>query len=119
MPPAFYVHGNLPHHAGCYYVTAVDRSGNECPSNTVCKDNCPYYELPNVFTPNGDGSNDLFTPFPCPRFVQSVSFVVHNRWGRKSLRPLTSPCAGTAERAGARTPKPVRSFPPVIITLPR
>ncbi len=29
MPPAFYVHGNLPHYAGCYYVTAVDRSGNE------------------------------------------------------------------------------------------
>jgi hypothetical protein len=84
MPPAFYLHQNLPHYAGCYYVTAVDRSGNEsAPSNTVCKDNCPYYELPNVITPNGDGKNELLEPFPCPRFVESVSFAAYNRWGRK------------------------------------
>jgi len=84
MPPTFYIHGNLPHYAGCYYVTAVDRSGNEsAPSNIVCKDNCPYYELPNVITPNGDNKNDVLEPFPCPRFVESVSFSLYNRWGRK------------------------------------
>lgn len=84
QPPAmFYEHSGLSSFAGCYYVTAVDEDGQESvPSNTVCKDNCPYYELPNVFTPNGDGSNDVFTPFPCPRFVESVEFEVYNRWGR-------------------------------------
>ncbi len=86
-----YFDGILQSFAGCYYVTAVDRSNNESlASNTVCNDNCPYYELPNVFTPNGDNSNEVFRPFDefsgranstCPRFVESVKFIVFNRWG--------------------------------------
>jgi gliding motility-associated-like protein len=84
VPPAmFYEHGGLSSFAGCYYVTAVDEDGQESvPSNTVCKDNCPYYELPNVITPNGDGKNDELRPFDCPRFVESVHFTLYNRWGR-------------------------------------
>ncbi|MDO9551887.1 gliding motility-associated C-terminal domain-containing protein [Rhodonellum sp.] len=78
---------NLPDYKGCYYITAVDRSGNESePSNTVCVDNCPNYELPNAFTPNGDGINELFmaydNPFAkCPRFVEAVEIIIANRWG--------------------------------------
>lgn len=78
---------NLPTYKGCYYVTAVDRSGNESdPSNIVCVDNCPYYELPNAFTPNGDGTNDTFMAFDnpfskCPRFVEGVEIFIVNRWG--------------------------------------
>ena len=67
--------------AGCYLVTAVDSVGNESAfSNEVCADNCPVYELPNVFTPNGDGQNDLFGPFPY-RGVKLVDLQVFNRWG--------------------------------------
>ena len=68
--------------AGCYAVSAVDSVGNEGPiSNLVCVDNCPLYELPNTFTPNGDGQNDLFVPFPyC--FIELVEFQVYNRWGQ-------------------------------------
>jgi len=69
--------------AGCYFVTAVDLSGNESTaSDTLCVENCPYYELPNVFTPNDDGDNDRFRPFDCPLFVEQVRFRVYNRWGR-------------------------------------
>ena len=68
--------------AGCYAVSAIDSVGNESPlSNLVCVDNCPNYELPNAFTPNGDGANDLYTPFPGWRFVQSVDMQIFNRWG--------------------------------------
>jgi gliding motility-associated-like protein len=87
-----YRHDNLPSFKGCYYLTSVDRSGNEsAPTEIICRDNCPYYELPNVFTPNEDGSNDFFQAFntfdeisgqnKCPRFVRSIEIRIYNRWG--------------------------------------
>ncbi|MGA1048799.1 MAG: gliding motility-associated C-terminal domain-containing protein, partial [Minisyncoccia bacterium] len=68
--------------AGCYAISAFDFNGNESlPSSKVCIDNCPNYQLPNTFTPNGDGQNDLFTPYPfC--FIEEVNFTVYNRWGQ-------------------------------------
>ncbi len=67
--------------AGCYMVTAIDSVGNESvTSNMVCVDNCPFYELPNVFTPNGDGDNDLYIPFPY-RFVDHIDMKIYDRWG--------------------------------------
>ncbi|GAB2600691.1 T9SS type B sorting domain-containing protein [Spirosoma areae] len=83
-PTTSFDHGSLTTVAGCYYVTAVSRRGLESvPSNTVCTDACPSFVLPNVFTPNGDGKNDVFQPLRCPRFVENVVFVVYNRWGAK------------------------------------
>ncbi|MBC7775785.1 MAG: gliding motility-associated C-terminal domain-containing protein [Phycisphaerae bacterium] len=68
--------------AGCYAISAIDSVGNESRlSNLLCVDNCPNYELPNAFTPNGDGANDLYTPFPGWRFVQSIDMQIFNRWG--------------------------------------
>ena len=73
------LNGNL---AGCYAVTAVDKAGIESKlSNIVCVDNCPYYVLPNAFTPDGDQHNDLFTPFPGYRFVPKIEMKIFNRWG--------------------------------------
>ncbi|WP_370089639.1 gliding motility-associated C-terminal domain-containing protein [Ekhidna sp.] len=81
-----FTHNNLTSLAGCYIITAVDRSGNESPiSEVVCNDNCPRYVLPNVITPNNDGKNDVFRPMKgvndCNRFVESVVFKVFNRAG--------------------------------------
>ena len=49
-------------------------------SNVLCFDDCPEYELPNVFTPNGDGRNDVFQPFPY-RAVERIEMTIFNRWG--------------------------------------
>lgn len=83
-PTTTFRHTGLDSYAGCYYVTAVSRFGTEsAKSNTVCNDNCTSLRLPNVFTPNGDGKNDLFTPLSCTAFIETMTFVVYNRWGTK------------------------------------
>ncbi|MDX1683596.1 MAG: gliding motility-associated C-terminal domain-containing protein [Saprospiraceae bacterium] len=68
--------------AGCYSVTSVDSVGNESKRTDInCVENCPLYELPNTFTPNGNGQNDLFVPRR-KRFIDHVEFSVFNRWGQ-------------------------------------
>lgn len=82
-----FLHEQIPSLAGCYYVTAIDSvevngGNNESrKSNIVCVDNCPIYELPNVFTPNNDNLNDLYTPFIPYRFVTRIKINIFNRWG--------------------------------------
>ena len=67
--------------AGCYAVTAIDSFKNESAfSNIVCVDNCPNYQLPNVFSPNSDGHNDYFVPFPY-KYIQKIDLQIFNRWG--------------------------------------
>jgi hypothetical protein len=107
-----YTDRNLPSYARCYRLKAVDRSGNESKfSDEVCNDNCPTYNLPNVFTPgNDDDCNDFFSAYSdrniingvfqcgggnasneqladirklCPRFVLSVNIVIADRWGKQ------------------------------------
>jgi gliding motility-associated-like protein len=79
-----FTHQQVRSIAGCYAIRAVDIAGNESEATqTLCIDNCPYFELPNVFTPNEDGVNDTFHPFDCPLFVKKVEFRVFNRWGKE------------------------------------
>lgn len=65
---------------GCYAITAVDISGNESNITEHCTDKCAEFNLPNVFTPNQDGNNDLYIPTSVYG-VEKVDFKVYNRWG--------------------------------------
>lgn len=77
-----FLHDTLTSIAGCYAVTSVDSFGNESSfSNLICVDNCPYYELPNVFTPNGDNENDFFTPLHPYKYISDIDIKIYNRWG--------------------------------------
>ena len=81
--------------AGCWALTSLDslmpgpsgalQRNESAIGDTVCTDNCPFYFLPNVFTPNLDGRNDLYRPFPW-KFVDSVDFRAFNRWGEMVWR---------------------------------
>ena len=76
--------GNIPSAAGCYAVAAIDSSGNESPVITkLCTDNCPVYDLPNVFTPNNDSINDFFKALLPYRYVKDINIKIFNRWGEK------------------------------------
>ncbi len=42
-----------------------------------------YYELPNVFTPNGDNVNDLFTI--ALKNTKNINYHIYNRWGNEII----------------------------------
>lgn len=66
----------------CYQVIAVDGAGNESlPSVKICTDACSDYRLPNVFTPNGDGMNDIYYAYNPGEVVKMVDMKIYNRWG--------------------------------------
>jgi gliding motility-associated-like protein len=48
-------------------------------SDSACKE---YFYIPNAFTPNGDGKNDIFKP-AFAGAVTEYNFIVYNRWGQK------------------------------------
>jgi gliding motility-associated-like protein len=67
---------------GCYAVTAVDSFYNESDLSYVqCVDNCSYFELPNVFSPNGDGVNDYYSAINPLNYVKRLELKIYNRWG--------------------------------------
>ncbi|MEO6902386.1 MAG: PKD-like domain-containing protein [Bacteroidia bacterium] len=61
----------------------ADNNGN-C-ADTICKVIEAYinfiFVIPNVFTPNGDGVNDLFTI--SGKGIESLHADIYNRWGQK------------------------------------
>ncbi|MFC2152566.1 gliding motility-associated C-terminal domain-containing protein, partial [Bacteroidota bacterium] len=77
---------------GCYAVAAIDSFNNESEVSFIqCVDNCSYYKLPNVFTPNGDGINDRFIAENPLDYVKTVDMRIFNRWGElvyKTDNPL-------------------------------
>jgi gliding motility-associated-like protein len=67
---------------GEYYVRLIARSGSDCPGSVVYGPYVvvlPDLYIPNVFSPNGDGINDLFRPDYTGD--QPFSFGVYDRWG--------------------------------------
>ena len=73
---------------GIYQVMLTASTANSC-SNTTLRTitvlNAPNFEndfeIPNVFTPNADGINDLF--LIRSNNVQSFSGLIFDRWGNK------------------------------------
>jgi len=72
--------------SGCYAVTAFDLIGNESDKSLViCIDSCNFYEIPNVFTPNGDNINDRLLA-KTSGLVEKVDFKLFNRDGLMLFR---------------------------------
>lgn len=77
---------------GCFSVSALDSNGNESDiCHEICFDTdiCSRYRLPNIFTPNNDGINDLFMPYEYD-FVKSIDITIFNRWG-ETVYKTTNP----------------------------
>lgn len=88
--------------AGTYTLQVTDSNGCKVSESMVVTDStCPeYVYLPNAFTPNNDGRNDIFRPI----FAGAASefrFAVYDRWGRVMFETST-PYAGWDGTTGGR-----------------
>jgi gliding motility-associated-like protein len=66
---------------GTYYAS-VREKGCEGTDTIVVANNC-YMDIPNAFTPNGDGMNDYFFPRNLlARGLTAFKMDIYNRWGQ-------------------------------------
>jgi len=67
--------------AACYAVSAVDSFDNESAKSIVsCVDSCSFFEVPNVFTPNGDNYNDVLIARVSP-LIEKIDMKIYTRNG--------------------------------------
>lgn len=65
---------------GIYFLTASNNCGSVSDSIRITTTVCQL-QMPNAFTPNSDGRNDIFRvihPFP----VKQFHMIIYNRWGQ-------------------------------------
>lgn len=85
-----FLHLDLKFSGGCYAVQAMAPSGIVSDtSNVACQDNCVFFKLPNIFTPNGDNQNEVFRPKNSSP-IRSIHFKAFNRWGTKVFENTTT-----------------------------
>ncbi len=72
--------------AGAYTALAQNRCGQITKTVDVSFKDCScFVYIPNAFTPNGDGFNDVFKPvFDCN--LSLYEFTIFDRWGREVFR---------------------------------
>ncbi len=68
--------------AGSHYVVVSDFRGCTGSDETEVESLCPVsFSIPNAFSPNGDGINDIFKPIM--ENVVDYEISIFNRWGEK------------------------------------
>jgi|GEM_PF-3484326 len=75
--------------AGDYHYTLIVRYNGVCTiSDTVSVKVYSTHQIyvPNAFTPNGDGVNDIFQSFPIG--ARQIDLKIYNRWGEKLFESL-------------------------------
>lgn len=81
-PTADVTPGIYVRHQGMYAVTA-ELEGCTAKDTVFVKKNC-YINIPNAFTPNGDGNGDYFLPRQMlSRNVTEFEMHIYNRWGEE------------------------------------
>ena len=64
-----------------YAVTALNACGESSQTIRIPAENCCRIYLPNAFSPNGDGINDQFLPFPHSCLFSDYNLKLFSRWG--------------------------------------
>jgi gliding motility-associated-like protein len=69
--------------SGLYWVQAVNECGDMRDSINVVFHNCYQQFVPNVFSPNGDGANDVLQIYPSFDVAKINKFDIFDRWGNR------------------------------------
>lgn len=76
-----FVQDNPDSYSGCYAMKTLDTNNNiSSLGPDFCIDNCPEFELPNIFSPNDDGANDFFKAIKVKQ-VKEIDLTILDRWG--------------------------------------
>jgi len=75
-----------------YSVTIINEAGCEIEctdakvtvANLICDE--PYIFVPNTFSPNNDGVNDVLRVRVYEEFLLDLEFVIYNRWGQEVFK---------------------------------
>jgi gliding motility-associated-like protein len=77
---------------GKYSVLMQTKEGCKNIESVIMLDNYVLIKVPNAFTPNGDGLNDIFRPLVDTEKVKQYSISIYNQWGQRifgSVDPKT------------------------------
>ncbi len=76
-----YVQDNPDSYSGCYAMKTLDTNANlSALGPEFCVDNCPEFELPNIFSPNNDEANDFFKAIRVKQ-IKEIDLTILDRWG--------------------------------------
>lgn len=71
---------------GCYKVKLIAENKNSCADTVeryVCVSEDFNFYMPNCFTPNGSGLNDILVPKGTGWIARDFMFEVYDRWGKR------------------------------------
>jgi len=87
---------------GCTDANADNYDPNATVDDGSCTYPVPEVVAPNVFTPNGDGNNDIF--YLDTKNAVSIEFVILNRWGNVMFEQVFDPTLGALIGWNGTTP---------------
>ncbi|MFZ4634533.1 MAG: gliding motility-associated C-terminal domain-containing protein [Saprospiraceae bacterium] len=91
---------------GIYTVTADNGCETASGAFEVLAKGEPFV-MPNAFTPNGDGTNDVFRPVWDCMDANSYRFQVYSRWGKEVFRTTETEGAWDGKVDGSESPADV------------
>jgi gliding motility-associated-like protein len=96
---------------GLYRVRIANACGELDDSVHVYMVDCAcYLQLPNAFTPNGDGRNDVFLPLYKGCTFRTYSLKIYSRWGEKLFESADPEFGWNGEVQGKPAPEGVFVF---------
>lgn len=93
---------------GTYYFRLENQAGCIYEGQVEVYNSCYSFKAPNIFSPNGDGINDLFILDPeLAGQVQQFEMSIYNRWGAELFRTQDPAAGWNGYATGTQTPQGV------------